>query len=95
MWAKLVKRHFDGRPDWVIVKEDVPLGKRYRIGITHPLTRPGVIVNTLTGEKRKVDCIFVIDDNNSIGMMVAEMLEIEGPSLGEIIQTQERRTKKG
>lgn len=84
MWAKLVRRHFKDRPDWQIIGDEVPLGKRYRVGILHPLTRKGIIINTETNERRVVDCIFVIDDNNSMGMMVAEMLEIEGPSLGEI-----------
>lgn len=84
MWAKLKTHHFEGRPDWIIVDESVPIGKQYRVGILNPLTRKGVIINTLTGERREVDCIFVIDDNGGMGMMVAEMLEIEGPSLGEI-----------
>ena len=73
MWATLVRHGFIDRPDWIIVSETVPLGTRYKV--VSPVKRKGIILNTLTNEKREVDC-YLIEGNGSKGMMVADVLEI-------------------
>lgn len=85
MWARLARHTFKDRPDWIIINEDVPIGKLYKIQMNlmgaHPFKRGGIIENSVTGERRPVECVLVTDEQGNTGMMVLEMLEIVGGPL--------------
>ena len=71
--AKLVRRVFADRPDWQVIKDDVPLGKKY---IIVGNAREALLINTETNEKRLVKTYMAIDEHGVKGYLVAEMLEI-------------------
>lgn len=79
MWAKLISHTLIDRPDWGIVKEDVPLGKLYRV-LTHPVHgivyRTAELHNLETGEKREVEVYTLYDGESPVGCMPVGLFEL-------------------
>ena len=72
MKVRLAQHAFPDRPDWPIIKDDVPLGTEYEvIGFHADLT----LQNIGTGETRDVDCFHVIG-NGSEGWLPCVCFEL-------------------
>lgn len=72
--GKLVRHHLSDRPDWQIMKDEIPLGTIY-ILIGEPVEL--IIRNDELKEERKVMCYYVIGGpNHTSGYMVADVLEV-------------------
>lgn len=77
MKAKLVRHAFEDRPDWIVIKESVPLGKIYNVVPAPKRYQTGVLVNTITGEKRNVSLVMSVDENGKPnGLMITDMIEL-------------------
>ena len=80
MWAKLISRTLINRPDWVIVKDDVPLGKLYQI-VEVPkgsgkIFRIAELCHPDTGELIDVEILTLVDSFGQIHYMPVGLFEI-------------------
>jgi hypothetical protein len=73
MKAILIRHSFPDRPSWIIVKEDIPLGKRYEV--LDFASEGCTIMNFITGEMREVPVFRVLDDNGD-GWIPAVCLKV-------------------
>lgn len=72
--AKLVRRAFPDRPDWVLVDASVPLDTLYYVLSLEE--RTGAIVNLETGEERQVSCLLVYRPGGSPGWIPTDVLQV-------------------
>lgn len=86
MWAKLISHTFPDRPDWILVRDTVLLGKIYRVIPRIPLFLEGNVINLETGEQRKITTVLV-EDAQEWGLMptcVFEFVDEHGKSLNGV-----------
>lgn len=70
--ATFVNNEFE--PGWLILKEDLPLGRRYRVDLDR--IEEATIVNRLTGQRIVTPCIYVLQPEPA-GWLPMAALKIE------------------